>query len=82
MPNRVRIVRTRDTCGGAPRIAESRMTTNVLYRGWLANGRDAAIVARWMEVPVEWVEAAVAYERRWWRRLMRWTERVLRGEEP
>lgn len=78
MPERVRIVCTRDTCGGAPRIAGTRITTREIYQEWLLDYRDPLVAAGRFGISPRWVEAAIAYERRWYRRLWR----VLRGEEP
>ena len=47
---------------GVPVVADSYVPTDTLYRNFIAEGKDAALVARSYEIPVEAVLQAVAFE--------------------
>lgn len=66
-----RIVRTRDTCGGRPRIEGTRVTTDTIYQTWHANGLEFVQMG-WPHLTAEQIDAALNYELRWYRRLRRW----------
>lgn len=67
-----RIVRTRDTCGGRPRIDGTRITTDTIYLMWCGDRGVEFVQQAYPHLTVEQVNAALNYELRWYRRLRRW----------
>lgn len=72
-----RIVRTRDTCGGRPRIEGTRVTTSTILHCHEA-GWSVAFIADEFDLFTAEIEAALRYERRPHRRFSRW----MRGYLP
>lgn len=65
------IVRNRDVIGGKPRIVGTRLSTS-LIRQASRDGADVEyVLTNWPHLTREQIDAAIRYERRWYRRLGR-----------
>jgi uncharacterized protein (DUF433 family) len=66
-----RIVRTRDVVFNKPRIDGTRIYTSLIWRA-SEGGHDIDYVLKnWPHLTREQIDAAIRYERRWYRRLGR-----------
>jgi uncharacterized protein (DUF433 family) len=54
---------------GEPALKDRGTRTSNLYQLYVGEGRNAQAVARWMDIPVEEVEAALQFEREWSKQL-------------
>lgn len=65
------IVRTRDVIGGRPRIDGTRLSSAFIWRASLDGTEVDYVLRNWPELAREQIDAAIRYERRWYRRLGR-----------
>ena len=75
MSERPRIVRTPGVCGGQPRIDGTRFPTRRLVIAFLAYGREE-FHHDYPSISDAMIDAALAYERHWWRRAEVWFDAV------